>query len=56
MGGVGIGVNSELLDDPPEMAAKTEIARLAGCSQWGQSAPVEFMGCSLSNWWLQVGQ
>ena len=53
-----MGLNSELLlESPPlEMAAKTEMARLAGCSHWGQSAPVECIGCSLSNLWLQVGQ
>ena len=37
-------------------AAKTEMARLAGCSQWGQSAPVADMGCNFSNLWPQVVQ
>lgn len=36
--------------------ANTEIARLAGCSQLGQSAPVELMDCNFSNLWSQVGQ
>jgi hypothetical protein len=35
--------------------ANTEIARLAGCSQLGQSAPVELIDWSFSNLWLQVG-
>ena len=36
--------------------ANTEIARRAGCSQTGQSAPLELMGWSFSNLWAQVGQ
>ena len=45
------------ISEPPfETEAKTEIARLAGCSQLGQSAPVALMDWSLSNLWLQVGQ
>ncbi len=35
--------------------ANTEMARLAGCSQLGQSAPVELIDWSFSNLWLQVG-
>ena len=35
--------------------ANTEIARLAGCSQLGQSAPVALIDWSFSNFWLQVG-
>ena len=35
--------------------ANTEIARLAGCSQLGQSAPVVLIDWSFSNLWLQVG-
>ena len=41
---------------PLETAANTEMARLAGCSQLGQSAPVALMGWSFSNLWSQVGQ
>ena len=41
---------------PLVTAANTEIARLAGCSQLGQSAPEELMAWSFSNLWLQVGQ
>ena len=41
---------------PLVMDAKTEIARLAGCSQLGQSAPVEFIDCNCSNLLSQVGQ
>ena len=41
---------------PLDTAANTEMARLAGCSQLGQSAPVALMDCSFSNLWLQVGQ
>ena len=41
---------------PLVTAANTEMARLAGCSQLGQSAPVELMDWSFSNLWLQVGQ
>ena len=37
-------------------AANTEMARLAGCSQLGQSAPAALIDCSFSNLWLQVGQ
>jgi hypothetical protein len=48
--GVGMGVKSEpLLDSPLVMEANTEMARLAGCSHWGQSAPVAFIDCNLSN-------
>ncbi len=39
-----------------DTAANTEIARLAGCSQLGQSAPVAVIDWSFSNLWLQVGQ
>tara|TARA_B100002049_G_C16008920_1_gene344903 strand:- start:583 stop:936 length:354 start_codon:yes stop_codon:yes gene_type:complete len=35
--------------------AKTEMARLAGCSQLGQSAPVALIDWSFSNLWSQVG-
>ncbi len=35
--------------------ANTEIARLAGCSQLGQSAPEALIDWSFSNLWLQVG-
>jgi hypothetical protein len=57
MGGIGIDPKSELLlDSPRDTAANTDMARRAGCSHWGQSAPVEFIGWSLSNLWLQVGQ
>ena len=48
---VGISLEPPLVTD-----AKTEIARLAGCSQLGQSAPVEVIDCSFSNLWSQVGQ
>jgi len=48
---VGISLAPPLVTD-----AKTDIARLAGCSQLGQSAPVELMDWSFSNRWLQVGQ
>ena len=41
---------------PLVTAANTEMARLAGCSQLGQSAPAELIDCSFSNFWLQVGQ
>ena len=41
---------------PLVTAANTEIARLAGCSQLGQSAPTALIDCSFSNLWLQVGQ
>lgn len=41
---------------PLVTAAKTDMARLAGCSQLGQSAPKELIACSFSNLWLQVGQ
>ena len=41
---------------PLDTAANTEIARLAGCSQLGQSAPVALIDWSFSNLWLQVGQ
>ena len=41
---------------PFETAANTEMARLAGCSQLGQSAPVASIDWSLSNLWSQVGQ
>ena len=47
-----LGISEPLL----ETAANTEIARLAGCSQLGQSAPVALMDWSFSNLWLQVGQ
>ncbi len=36
--------------------ANTEMARLAGCSQLGQSAPAELIDWSFSNLWSQVGQ
>lgn len=36
-------------------AANTEMARLAGCSQCGQSAPVADMDCNFSNLNPQVG-
>ena len=51
----GNGPKSVASVPPLPTRAKTEIARLAGCSQLGQSAPWELMGCSLSNLWLQVG-
>jgi len=35
--------------------AKTEMARLAGCSQFGQSAPRALIDWSFSNLWSQVG-
>ncbi len=41
---------------PLVTAANTEIARLAGCSQFGQSAPDVLIDCSFSNLWSQVGQ
>jgi len=45
------------ISEPPLVtAANTDIARLAGCSQLGQSAPEELIGWSFSNLWLQVGQ
>ena len=47
-----VGISPLALD----IDAKTEIARLAGCSQLGQSAPVAFMDCNCSNLWSQVGQ
>ena len=59
--GIGIG-------DPPRSAislanpsplltaANTEMARFAGCSQCGQSAPVADMDCNFSNLCPQVGQ
>ena len=40
---------------PLDMDAKTEMARLAGCSQLGQSAPVALIDWSFSNLWSQVG-
>ncbi len=52
----GSGLKSELLSWLPEMAAKTEMIRRAGCSQTGHSAPSELIGCSLSKLWLQEGQ
>ena len=36
--------------------ANTDMARLAGCSQFGQSAPIAFIDCNFSNLWSQVGQ
>ena len=41
---------------PLETRANTEMARLAGCSQLGQSAPAELMDWSFSNLFWQVGQ
>jgi len=52
----GIGLKSGPGESLAVMDAKTEMALLAGCSQTGHSAPVELMGCSLSNLFLQVGQ
>ena len=45
----GNGPKSVASAPPLPIWANTEIARLAGCSQLGQSAPWELMGCSLSN-------
>ena len=36
--------------------ANTDMARLAGCSQFGQSAPMALIDCNFSNLWSQVGQ
>ena len=47
-----LGISVPLLDT----AANTEMARLAGCSQLGQSAPVALIAWSFSNLWAQVGQ
>jgi hypothetical protein len=52
----GSGLKSLLLESPLETEANTEIARRAGCSQRGQSAPAALMGWSFSNLLLQVGQ
>ena len=41
---------------PLVTAANTDIARLAGCSQLGQSAPAALIDWSFSNLWSQVGQ
>ncbi len=49
-------LKSGLPESPMETEANTEIARLAGCSHLGQSAPVALMDWSLSKLWLQVGQ
>ena len=51
----GKGLKPGFSSPPLPTRAKTDIARLAGCSQLGQSAPWELMGCNLSNLWLQVG-
>jgi len=57
MGGIGMELKSELLlESPRDTAANTDMARRAGCSHCGQSAPVEFIDWSLSNLWLQVWQ
>ena len=40
----------------PPTLANIDMARLAGCSQLGQSAPVALMGWSFSNLWLHLGQ
>jgi len=52
----GRGLNPVSLDVPAEIEANTEMARRAGCSQLGQSAPSALMGCNLSNLCWQVGQ
>jgi len=49
-------LKSGLPESPLETETKTEMARLAGCSHRGQSAPVALMDWSLSKLWLQVGQ
>jgi hypothetical protein len=52
----GKGLDSLSADSPRERDAKREMARRAGCSQLGQSAPLALMGCNFWNLWLHVGQ
>jgi hypothetical protein len=52
----GKGLDSLPVDSLWERAAKREMARRAGCSQLGQSAPAALMDWSFWNLWLHVGQ
>jgi len=46
-----MGEKSVPLEEPLDTAANTESDLLAGCSQLGQSAPVELIDCSFSKLW-----
>lgn len=52
----GRGLKPVSLDSPREIEEKTEIARRAGCSQLGQSAPDALMDWSFWNLFIHVGQ
>ena len=52
----GKGLNPASLDSPRVMEENTEMARRAGCSQLGQSAPVALIDWSFSKLFPQVGQ
>ena len=56
MGGRGLNPVSLAPPAEAEIEANTGMARRAGCSQLGQSAPSALMGCNLSNLCWQVGQ